>query len=261
VAPQMCRSTNRRESHTDTEVWFRIVHLGQEGHHGGPTAAYREQTVEIALWGPKGAFQSGNIGALTRQVPTDRVVNALPRRKGNPKPPMEPSPPIDDTFGFFIALRAVILSPPVLDPLSKKRDHALDTLRIRIGAIDEHPRFRIQRPSLHAFELQDRLQQVLSLPDIPLGRAGNLKRDVIFFDTMLHSAGYQFDLVFPLLEEWRDHNSPLRQEETIQGGSIHENGCGDRGVPTVIGRFSAEDEIARLELGIFILQAGIVNLI
>jgi hypothetical protein len=87
MAPQMCRSTNRRESLTDTEVWFRIVHLGQEGHHGGPTAAYREQTVEIALWGPKGAFQSGNIGALTRQVPTDGVVNALPRRKGNPKPP------------------------------------------------------------------------------------------------------------------------------------------------------------------------------
>jgi hypothetical protein len=42
-------------------------------------AAYREQTVEIAL-GPKGAFENGNIGALTRQVPADGVVSAVPRR-------------------------------------------------------------------------------------------------------------------------------------------------------------------------------------
>jgi hypothetical protein len=94
----MCRSTNRRESLTDTEVWFRIVHLVQEGHHGGPTAAYREQTVEIALWGPKGAFQSGNIGALTR-------------RKGNPKPPMEPSPPIDDRLASSTRSEPLFSSP------------------------------------------------------------------------------------------------------------------------------------------------------
>jgi hypothetical protein len=81
----MCRPTNRRESLTDTEVWFRIIHLGQEGHHGGPTAAYREQTVEIALWGPKGAFQSGNIGALTRQVPTDRVRERPPTPQRQPE--------------------------------------------------------------------------------------------------------------------------------------------------------------------------------
>jgi biotin operon repressor len=48
--------------------------------------------VEIAL-GPKGAFEYGNIGALTRRVPTDRVVTALPPLRGNPKPPMEPKTP------------------------------------------------------------------------------------------------------------------------------------------------------------------------
>ena len=48
--------------------------------------AYREQTVEIAL-GPKGAFENGNIGTLTRRVPADRVINALPPRVRNRKPP------------------------------------------------------------------------------------------------------------------------------------------------------------------------------
>ena len=53
---------------------------------------YREQRVEIALT-PKGAFENGNIGALTCQVPTDRVLTALPPLRGNPKPPKEPRTP------------------------------------------------------------------------------------------------------------------------------------------------------------------------
>ena len=53
----------------DPEVWFRIIHLAQNGPHVAPVAAYREQIVEIAL-GPKGAFENGNIGALTLRVPT-----------------------------------------------------------------------------------------------------------------------------------------------------------------------------------------------
>lgn len=55
-------------------------------------AAYREQTVEIAL-GPKGAFENGNIGNLTRRVPADRVINALPPRVRNRKPPKAPRTP------------------------------------------------------------------------------------------------------------------------------------------------------------------------
>ena len=54
LAPRMCRSTNRQ---SDPEVWFRVVHLGQDGHKGTPVAYHREQTVEITL-GPKGAFES-----------------------------------------------------------------------------------------------------------------------------------------------------------------------------------------------------------
>jgi len=61
MAPQMSRSTNRQ---VDPEVWFRIFHLAQVGHPGAPVAAYREQTVEIAL-GPEGAFENA-IAALRK---------------------------------------------------------------------------------------------------------------------------------------------------------------------------------------------------
>ena len=83
--PQMCRSTNRRSSVAEPEVWFRIVYLTPKGDNGEPVAAYREQTVEIALVGPKGAFESGNIGTLTRRVPADRVVSAVPPLRGRSK--------------------------------------------------------------------------------------------------------------------------------------------------------------------------------
>ena len=63
-----------------------------DGPNGAPVAAYREQTVEIAL-GPKGAFENGNIGTLTRRVPADQVVSAIPPRRGKPKPPREPKTP------------------------------------------------------------------------------------------------------------------------------------------------------------------------
>jgi len=49
-------------------------------------AAYREQTVEIAL-GPKGAFQTGIVGALKRRVAPDQTVNALSAKARNRKPP------------------------------------------------------------------------------------------------------------------------------------------------------------------------------
>ena len=63
-----------------------------DGPNGAPVAAYREQTVEIAL-GPKGAFENGNIGTLTRRVPADRVVHAVPSRLLNRKPPKAPRTP------------------------------------------------------------------------------------------------------------------------------------------------------------------------
>jgi hypothetical protein len=88
----MYRPTNGRASLAEPEVWFRIVHVAMDGANGAPGAAHREQTVEIAL-GPKGAFENGNVGRLTRRVPADRVVSAVPPRRGKPKPPRKPRPP------------------------------------------------------------------------------------------------------------------------------------------------------------------------
>ena len=62
------------------------------GPHGAPVAAYREQTVEIAL-GPKGAFENDNIGTLTRRVAADRVVHAVPSRVLHRKPAKAPRTP------------------------------------------------------------------------------------------------------------------------------------------------------------------------
>ncbi len=55
-------------------------------------AAYREQTVEIAL-GPKGAFENGNFGALTHRMLPDQVLSAVPPGQGNPKHPRVPKTP------------------------------------------------------------------------------------------------------------------------------------------------------------------------
>jgi hypothetical protein len=89
LAPQMCRSTNRQ---VEPEVWFRIVHLAQDGHNGTPVAPCREQTVEIAL-GHEVAFENGNIGALTRRAPPGQVVSAISPGRGDPKLPREPKTP------------------------------------------------------------------------------------------------------------------------------------------------------------------------
>jgi hypothetical protein len=76
----------------EPEIYFRIVHAAQNGHKSAPVAAYLEQMVEIAL-GPKGAFENGNIGALTRRLAADRVVRTMPLNRGNPKPPRESKTP------------------------------------------------------------------------------------------------------------------------------------------------------------------------
>jgi hypothetical protein len=63
-----------------------------DGGNGTSRASYCEQTVEVTL-GPKGAFKKGNLGTLTRRVTADRVVSALPERRGTPKPPRKPKTP------------------------------------------------------------------------------------------------------------------------------------------------------------------------
>jgi len=50
MASKMCRSTNRQ---AEPEIYFRIVHLAQEGYNCAPVVPYREQTVEIAHSGQR----------------------------------------------------------------------------------------------------------------------------------------------------------------------------------------------------------------
>ena len=57
-----------------------------------PTPGSRDRAVEIAL-GPKGAFENGSIGTVTRRVPADRGASAMPTRRGLPKPQREPKTP------------------------------------------------------------------------------------------------------------------------------------------------------------------------
>ena len=87
-----CNSIRRGRRWAEPEVWFRIVHITLDSQGGAPVATYREQIVEIAL-GPKGAFEHGNIGTLTRRVPADRVVSAVLPRRGKPKAPKDPRTP------------------------------------------------------------------------------------------------------------------------------------------------------------------------
>ena len=85
-----CNSMRTRSERVEPEIYFRIVHLTQIGQSGAPMAPYCEQAVEIAL-GPKGAFENGNIGTLTRRAPPSRVVSAFP--PSNPKPARVPKIP------------------------------------------------------------------------------------------------------------------------------------------------------------------------
>ncbi len=80
--------TRHEKSH---EVWFRILHVAP-GHNGLPLVEFHEQTVEIAL-GPKGAFEDGSVGTLTRRVTADRVVNAAARARRPAKPLRQPRTP------------------------------------------------------------------------------------------------------------------------------------------------------------------------
>jgi len=66
--------------------------VAADGPNSAHVAAYREQTVEIAL-GPKGAFENDNIGILTRRVPAEHVISAVPPRDRNRKPPKAPRTP------------------------------------------------------------------------------------------------------------------------------------------------------------------------
>ena len=111
--PQKSRSTNRGSGLTEPEIWFKIVHITPEHRDLTQEATNRDQTVEIAL-GPKGTFEHGHIGTLTRRVPADRVVSAVPPCRGTLKRPPEPKTPrVAELLRQAIAWRALLESGEV----------------------------------------------------------------------------------------------------------------------------------------------------
>ena len=68
------------------------MHITPELWDVRPKATDYDQTVEIAL-GPKGAFENGHVGTLTRRVPADRVVSAVPLRRTTPTTAKGPKTP------------------------------------------------------------------------------------------------------------------------------------------------------------------------
>jgi len=115
-------------------------------------AAYREQTVEIAL-GPKGAFENGNIGTLTRRVLADRVVSAVPPPRGKPKPPREPKTPrVVELLRKALEWEALIESGEVPDQAAIARREGITRARVT------------QVMSLLRLDSEIR-QHILSMPD------------------------------------------------------------------------------------------------
>lgn len=125
-----CNSIRSARGWAEPEVWFRIVHVALDGPDGAPVAAYREQTVEIAL-GPKGAFDNGNVGTLTRRVAADRVVSAVMPRRGKPKPPREPKPPrVVELLGKAIEWQGLIESGDVANKVAIARREGITRARV-----------------------------------------------------------------------------------------------------------------------------------
>jgi hypothetical protein len=123
------------------------------GQAGVPVAAYREQTVEIAL-GPKGAFENGNVGTLTRRVRADRVVHAVPSSVLHRKPPKAPTTPrVVELLRKAIEWQVLLESGEVANQAAIARQEGITRARVTqvMGLLRLAP------------EIQER---VLSLPDM-----------------------------------------------------------------------------------------------
>ena len=99
----------------------------------GGSAAYREQTIEVTL-GPKGAFETANLGRLARRVPASQVVSAVPERLRHakpPKPPREPRlPPVVETIRKALEWRRELDAGEVASQADIARREGLTRARV-----------------------------------------------------------------------------------------------------------------------------------
>ena len=149
----VCNRLRTRPGWVEPEIFFRIVHLAQVGHPGAPVVTYREQTVEIAL-GPKGAFENGNISALTCRVLPNQLINAVPPGRGDPKPPQETKTPrVVELLRKAVEWKALLESGKVASQVDIARQEGITRARVTqvMGMLRLAP------------EIQ---QQILSMPEI-----------------------------------------------------------------------------------------------
>ena len=84
--------------------------------------------------GPDWAFETGNLGRLTRRVPASRVVTAIPartRRAKRPKPPKEPrTPPVVEMLRKALERRQELDSRAVANQADIARREGLTRARV-----------------------------------------------------------------------------------------------------------------------------------
>lgn len=119
-----------RPGWVEPEVCFRIVHNAQDGHNGAPVAPPPRTNGRDRL-GPKGAFENGNISALTRRVPNDGMVSAVPPCRGNPKPPKEPrTPRVVELLRKAIEWQALLVSGKIANQVDIARQEGITRARV-----------------------------------------------------------------------------------------------------------------------------------
>ena len=106
------------------------MHITPELRNVTQEATDREQTVEIAL-GPKGTFEHGNVGTLTRRVAADQVVSAVPPCRGTPTRPQGPKTPrVAELLRQAIAWRALLKSGEVSTQAALARREGITRARV-----------------------------------------------------------------------------------------------------------------------------------
>ena len=149
MAPLISRSTNHRSSVDDPEVWFRIIHITIDSQNTN----YQKQAVEIGL-GPKRAFESSNIGTLTRRVPADRVISAVVPHRGKPKPRKDArTPRVVELLRKAIEWQALLESDETASQAKIARREGITRARVTqvMGMLRLAPEIR---------------QHILSMPDM-----------------------------------------------------------------------------------------------
>ena len=129
------------------------MHITPELQDVRPEATDHDQTVEIAL-GPKGAFENGHVGTLTRRVFADRVVSAVPQRRTTPTRPKGPKTPrIVELLRKAIEWQALLKSGEATSRAEVARREGLTRARVTqvMGLLRLAP------------EIQ---QHILAMPDI-----------------------------------------------------------------------------------------------